>query len=263
MSEDARATEGSATKTLLVALLVSLVCSSVVASAAVLLRPRQVENRRLEVERNILEVAGLLDTDGSGTAAADRIEVRIVDLETGRYVEDVNVADFDAAEAANDPQLSVAIPSSLDLARLGRRSKWGLVYLVRRNGELDRIVLPVSGYGLWSTMHGFSARGSDGNTVADVTFYEHGETPGLGDQVADRSWLDLWREKQIYGADGDLRFEVVKGPVGADDPLIAYRVDGISGATLTGNGVTRLIRYWLGDHGYGPYLRALREGEER
>ena len=110
-------------------------------------------------------------------------------------------------------------------------------------------------------MYGFISLEPDGNTVSDITFYEHGETPGLGDQIAKPGWRALWQDKRIYDESGALRIEVVKGRVPAGDLLAAYRIDGISGATLTGNGVTHLIRYWLGDHGYGPYLRALREGK--
>lgn len=248
-------------KTLLIALLVSLACSSLVASAAVLLKPYQIENQLLDIRRNILEVAGLLWTEGDINELFETIETRVVDLETGAYVDDVDPATFDALEAAKDPQLSVAVPPELDRARIGRRAKMGLVYLVRRDDAIQKIILPVSGYGLWSTMYGFISLEPDGNTVSDISFYEHGETPGLGDQIAKPRWRARWQDKRIYDESGALRIEVVKGRVPAGDPLAAYRVDGISGATLTGNGVTHLIRYWLGDHGYGPYLRALREGE--
>lgn len=250
----------STSKTLLIALLVSLACSSLVASAAVLLRPYQIENQRLDMRRNILEVAGFLETEGDIDELFQSVEPRVVDLATGAYLDDVDPASFEALDAARDPQLSVAVPPELDQARIGRRSKWGLVYLVRRDGAILKIILPVSGYGLWSTMYGFISIESDGNTVADITFYDHGETPGLGDQITKPAWRSGWQGKRIYGPSGDVQIEVIKGRVPKEDPLASYRVDGISGATLTGNGVTHLVQYWLGDHGYGPYLRALREG---
>lgn len=251
----------STQRTLLVALVVSLVCSSLVAGAAVVLRPRQIANSLVEEQRSILEVAGLLVADREVREQFERIETRLVDLETGEYVEGVDLDAFDAAEAAKDPQLSVAVPPEIDGARIGRRANWGLVYLVRRGASVDKVVLPVSGYGLWSTMYGFISLESDGNSVVDLTFYEHGETPGLGDQIADPAWRAHWEGKQVRDDSGTLRLEVVKGSVSTDDPSRAYKVDGITGATLTGNGVTRLIHYWLGDHGYGPYLRRLEKGE--
>lgn len=248
-------------RTLFVAFCVSLVCSSLVASAAVLLKPRQVVNALLDVRRNILEVAGLLEPGRDLNELYQSIEARVVDLETGEYVEGVDAESFDPVEAAKDPTRSVAVPGDIDIARVGRRAKRALVYLVRRDGQVSKVILPVHGYGLWSTMYGFLAVRADGNTVADITFYEHGETPGLGDFISDPDWRSLWREKRLFDDSGELRIKVVKGRVSANDPLADYHVDGVSGATLTGNGVTNLMQYWLGDHGYGPYLRNLRRGD--
>lgn len=260
MKEGKAGTETVA-RTLLVALLVSLACSSLVASAAVLLKPRQVANALLDARRNILEVAGLLEPGREVDELFDSVEPRIVDLATGTYVAGIDPASYDPAEAAKDPERSVAVPADLDVARIGRRAKQALVYVVRRDGEVNRIILPVSGQGLWSTLHGFLAIEPDGNTVADITFYEHGETPGLGDFISKPSWRNLWRDKRLFDESGTLRIEVVKGRVSPDDPASDYHVDGVSGATLTGNGVTKLLQYWLGDHGYGPYLSNLQRGE--
>lgn len=250
----------SVPRTLLVAFFVSLVCSSLVASAAIVLKPRQVANARLDVRRNILEVAGLMEPGADVNDLFSDIEPRLVDLETGTYLDDVDAEEFDSIRASKDPELSVAIPPELDVARIGRRATRARVYLVREEGEVTRIILPVSGYGLWSTLYGFLALESDGNTVADIVFYAHAETAGIGDFVTKAAWRAGWPGKRVYDEDGELRLEVFKGRAPADDPLADYRVDGVSGATLTGNGVTHLIRYWLGDHGYGPFLRNI-QGE--
>jgi Na+-transporting NADH:ubiquinone oxidoreductase subunit C len=260
VKESGRRTE-TVVRTLLVAFLVSLVCSSLVASAAVLLKPRQVANAILDVRRNILRVAGLLQPTRDVNELYESIEPRVVDLGTGAYVVGVDPERFDPVEAAKDPELSIEVPADIDVARVGRRARHGLVYLVRHEGQVSKIILPVSGYGLWSTMYGFLALEADGNTVADITFYAHGETPGLGDFISKPAWQELWRDKRVYDESGVLKIEVVKGRVSPDDPLADYRVDGVSGATLTGNGVTKLMQYWLGDHGYGPYLRTLQRGE--
>lgn len=248
----------SVTRTLLVAFFVSLVCSSLVASAAVLLKPRQVANALLDIRRNILEAAGLMDPEADINELFAHIETRVIDFETGAYLDQVHPESFDPVDDAKDPELGLAIPPELDVARVGRRAKRGLVYLVRDGDEVTRIILPVSGYGLWSTLYGFIAIEPDGNTVADLVFYSHGETAGIGDFLTKATWRAGWPGKRIYDDAGGLRLEVFKGRVAADDPLRDYRVDGVSGATLTGNGVTNLIRYWLGDHGYGPFLRRFR-----
>jgi Na+-transporting NADH:ubiquinone oxidoreductase subunit C len=233
-----------------------------VASASVLLKPRQLANVVLEQRRNILEVAGLLGSGGDISELFERIEPRVVELETGIYVEDVDPEAFDPTAAAKDPKLSIAIPADIDVARLGRRSKRALVYLVRRDGEIGKIILPVSGYGLWALMQGFVALEADGNTIADITFYSHGETPGLGDFIVKPEWRTLWRGKRVFDESGQIQIAVVKGRASGGE-LADYHVDGISGATLTGNGVTNLMRYWLGDHGYGPYLRNIQGGREK
>jgi Na+-transporting NADH:ubiquinone oxidoreductase subunit C len=243
-----------------VALFVSLVCSSLVASAAIVLQPRQVENAILDMRRNILQVAGLWDPEADVDELFASIEPRVVDLETGAYVEDIDPESFDPVEAAKDPELGVQIPAELDVAKVRRRSKYALVYLVREGDAVSKIILPISGYGLWSTLYGFLALEADGNTVADITFYAHGETPGLGDFIVRPAWRELWRGKRAFDESGKLELQVVKGRVSADDPLADYHVDGVSGATLTGNGVSNMMTYWLGDHGYGPFLQTIQGG---
>ena len=259
-SKDSGAKADTVARTLLVALFVSLVCSSLVASAAVLLKPQQVENAVVDMRRNILEVAGLWAPGADVDELFESIEVRVVDLETGAYAEDINPESYDPIEAAKDPAQSVKIPSEIDIAKVGRRAKHGLVYLVRRDDELSKIILPVSGYGLWSILHGFLALEADGNTVSDITFYAHGETPGLGDFIVKPAWRALWHGKRAFDDSGALELRVVKGRVSAEDPRADNHVDGVSGATLTGNGVSNLVQYWLGDDGYGPYLKNIQGG---
>ncbi len=247
-------------RTLLVALLVSLVCSSLVASAAVVLKPLQEANAKLDARKNILDVAGVFDPDRDIDEQFESIETRVVDLETGTYRGDIDPDAFDPEQARKDPEQSTAVPPELDAARVGRRADRALVYLVRDGDSVTRIILPVYGYGLWSTMYGFLALEPDGNTVADIVFYSHAETAGIGDFVSKPKWRSLWPAKRAFDEDGELMLRVVKGRVSPDDPLADYHVDGVSGATLTGNGVTNLIQYWLGPHGFGPYLREIQQG---
>ncbi len=249
--------------TFVVAALVCVVCSLLVSSAAVGLRPRQVDNRILEKQRNILAAAGLLskrDSDAVNQAFA-RIEVRVVDLATGQYVETgtIDPAAYDQVAAARDPHLSVSIPPEKDLAGIKRRVKYALVYLVKNDaGEVDQIVLPVNGMGLWSTLYGFLAIDRDLNTVRGLTFYEHAETPGLGGEVDNPNWKSQWQGKLLFDESGNLQIRVLRGTVQPGSPQAAHQVDGLSGATITSRGVTNLLHYWLGDDGFGPYLKVLR-----
>ena len=253
----------SAAHTIIVALLVSLVCSALVATASVQLRPRQLQNEILNKQRNILQVVDLLREGESVEELFKQVDARVVDLASGDYADDVDAASYDALGAAKDPDRSVPIPEELDIANIGRRATLANVYLVRDGDDnVQHIILPVYGPGLWSTMYGFIALEPDANTVVGLQFYEHEETPGLGDQVDDVQWRALWRGKVVYDELGEPAIEVIRGRV-TDGANARHQVDGLSGATLTGRGVTKLLRYWLGEHGYRPYLKRMREGEGR
>jgi len=250
-----------ARKIMFVAVALCLVCSLLVSTAAVVLAPMQDHQKSLNRKRNVLMAAGLVDEGERDVDVEElfgRVEARIVDLETGDFSDAVDPQDYDQREAARDPRYGQSIPEATDVAGLGRRARYAPVYLVRdESGALQRLVLPVSGYGLWSTMYAFLAVEDDLNTVAAINFYEQAETPGLGGEVENPSWRASWRGKQIYDKDGDTRLRVVKGKVDPASPDAEYQVDGLSGATLTANGVTNMIRYWLGPEGFGPFLDKL------
>ena len=246
---------------LTVALGLCLVCSVVVSTAAVVLKPAQQANKTLDMKRNILMAAGLLDPALSVEEQFEQVETRLVNLDEGRFVEGVDPASFDQREAAKDPAQSRAIPGDADPAKLVRREDQALVYLVRdQQGGLDKIILPIRGYGLWSTLHGFMALESDGNTVAGLGFYEHAETPGLGGEVDNPNWKAIWPGKQVYQGE-QVAIQVLKAAVPAGSPDAQWQVDGLSGATLTTKGVDNLVRYWMGDQGFKPLLENLRRGE--
>jgi Na+-transporting NADH:ubiquinone oxidoreductase subunit C len=243
----------SISNTLTVAIGVSLVCSVLVSAAAIVLRPLQEANQNEFRQRIVLEVAGLYDPGVPVAEQFGNIETRIVDLETGQYVEDVDPASFDAEAAANDPKLGVSIPRDEDIAKIGRRAVYAPVYVVKDGETAKQYILPVRGKGLWSTLYGYLSVEPDGKTVSGLRFYEHAETPGLGDQIEKEPWLEQWPGKKLYDEQGNPQIEVVRGSV-QSGPDEIHQVDGLSGATLTANGVTYLIRYWIGSHGFGPYL---------
>ena len=243
----------SISNTLIVAIGVSLVCSVLVSAAAIVLRPQQEANQAQFRQRIVLEVAGLYDPDVPIAEQFGNIETRLVDLETGEYVDDMDAETFDAEAAANDPKLSVSIPKDADIAKLARRAVYAPVYVVMDDGETQQYILPVRGKGLWSTLYGYLSVKPDGETVNGLRFYEHAETPGLGDQIEREAWLAQWPGQKLFDEQGDPQIQVVRGTV-QPGPGAIHQVDGLSGATLTANGVTNLIRYWTGSHGFGPYL---------
>ena len=250
----------SVLKTLIVTVTLCVVCSVVVSTAAVALRPLQERNQVAALNESVREVAGLPAVP-SGDADAPTVEARVISLISGRYVDDPAAADFDMLEAARDPESSAALADADDAARIRRLPHFAKIYLVRRGAEVSRMVLPLYGYGLWSTLYGFIALEADANTVHGLQFYQHGETPGLGGRVDDPAWRALWEGKRIYDEGPHPVLEVVKGRVRAGDGRAAWKVDGLSGATITGNGVGNMIRFWFGDLGYRRFLENYRSGE--
>ncbi len=255
----------STARTLVVALLVCLVCSVFVAGAAVALRPTQLENRQLDKQRSILAIAGLGEAGMSGdqvkTLYAERIVARLVDLETGEFSDEFDANTFDPLVAAKDPALSEALPSREDIASIKRLERYSTVYIVEEGGQMDTLILPVRGYGLWSTLYGFVAVKGDLNTVAGFGFYQHGETPGLGGEVDNPKWRNQWPGKELFNENGELAVQIVKGSVDPQSPRADHQVDGLAGATLTSNGVNNLLHFWLGENGFGPFIANLRAGE--
>lgn len=257
-------------RTLMVALVLSIVFSVVVSTAAVLLRPAQIQNQNLDIKTNILSAAGMLEQGASAEQIEqtfERFDVRLVDLDTGDFVEPsaVGVEDpmkYDMYKAASDPAMSTNIPASEDKACIKRRPNIAKIYTLSENGDLVRVVLPVHGYGLWSTLYGFVSLEGDLNTIEGLGFYAHAETPGLGGEVDNPRWKQQWVGKELYADNpSEPQIRLVKGGVSSDTKDREHKIDALSGATLTSRGVEQLVNYWMGERGFAPFLKKLREGE--
>lgn len=241
-----------------------LFCGVFVAGSAVLLKERQDANKLLDRQKKVLSVAGLIE-DGASPSPAEvqqlfdsRIVAKAVDIEKGVYAESVDIQSFDQRKAAKDPATSVAAPANG--AKVARVPNHAVVYQVVEGGSVEQIILPIEGKGLWSTLYGFVSVDTDMNTVKGLTFYEHAETPGLGGEVDNAKWKAGWPGRKVYNADGDVALKVIKGKAGppADDP---HAVDGLSGATLTSNGVSYTLEFWFGDNGFGPFIENVKSGK--
>jgi len=240
------------------AALVCVMCALLVSTAVVVLRPVQDRNALLQRQRNLLEVAGLYRPGEPVDRQFARIEPRVVDLATGSYVEGADAVRFDIARTTRDPKASDAVAGDTDIARIHRRPRQMPVFLVRSDAGIETVILPMHGYGLWSTMYAYVALDGRGERVKGVTFYSHAETPGLGAEIDNPRWRASWVGQRLFGDDGRLRFDIAKGVPAAADA--AYHVDALAGATLTANGVENMVHFWLGEQGYGPFLARLREG---
>lgn len=244
-------------KTLFVVILLSLICSIIVSSAAVGLRSKQISNALLDKQRNILEVAGL-SIDGSIPATYDKFIVpRLVDFSTGAFI-DGDATKYDQRQAAKDPNRSIRLTPDQDVAKILSRAKIGLVYLVKNQAGFSKVIIPVHGNGLWSMMYAFVAVQMDGNTVDGITYYQQGETPGLGGEVENPTWRAQFVGKKLYNAEHKPAIQIIKGGAPAES---LHGIDALSGATLTSAGVQNTFNFWLGPLGYGPFLLKLSKGE--
>ncbi len=248
-------------KIITVALLLCVVCSVVVSSTSVLLRSRQIQNRQLDIKKNLLLSAGLLDDYSASKEKVDKIfskiEPYIINLKDGTVATDVDQDSFDQIKSAKDFNTSISIDPNDDFAKIKRRSIFARVFIVKKDGKLDMIILPVYGKGLWSTLYGFIAIDSDIKTVRGFGFYQHGETPGLGGEVDNINWKKSWIGKKVIDDSGEVIIDIVKGSVNPDSKSAISQVDGLSGATITSNGVESLLKYWLGKNGYNPFLKRI------
>lgn len=253
--------------TFIFATVMCVVCAALVSVAAVSLQPRQKANARLYMEKNVLVAASLVQPGQAvGLGDVERIfesdiKVRLVDFATGDLVPEGerNARDYDQRASRSDPAASRAAPAND--AGIKRMPNRGIVYFVTKDGKVDQLVIPVEGLGMWGTIYGFLALDKDANTVRGITYYDHRETPGLGGEIGNPVWQALWKGRRGYDERGRARITVIKGQAGdpSKDPL---SVDGLSGATITSNAVTRIMRFWLSDDGYGRFLTRFRDDKE-
>ncbi|XPF94250.1 Na(+)-translocating NADH-quinone reductase subunit C [Colwellia sp. RE-S-Sl-9] len=242
-------------KTIGFVLVVCLVCAALVSISAVQLKPLQVANKLLDQQTKILETAGLLDVAGDDIVATFNkyVDAKMIDLDSGEFIEGDPLL-FD--ERRNSRDATKSEKPENDIAGINRRSNNAVVYLVRNDeGEVNTIVLPIVGSGLWDLMYGYVGLESDLNTVRSVVYSDHKETPGLGAEVMNPKWKALWPGKKIYDEQGEPKVHLVKGGAKAND---IHGVDALSGATLTSNGVTRTLQFWFGEEGYKPFIAKYR-----
>jgi Na+-transporting NADH:ubiquinone oxidoreductase subunit C len=250
----------TAGRTLTVATVLCGVCSVLVAGAVVALKPTQDKNKEIDFKKNILMSAGLLRSDTDVNEAFKQVESVVVDLESGEVVKDIDPSTFDQDKADKDPSYVQSLGKKEDVAGIKRRSKLQKVYLVKKEGSVDQIVLHVYGKGLWSTMKGFLSLDKDAITVRGFNYYSHAETPGLGGEVDNPKWIAQWPGKKVYDDNMKPAIDVIKTVVDPNDPNAQYKIDGLSGATLTSVGIENTFQFWMSDSGYGKFLANVKNG---
>jgi len=259
-----------------VSALLCLVCSLIVSTAAVSLKGMQQANKRVEKQKNVLLAAGLLEGEAGADKVAEifksRVKPQLVDLETGQPVKEGETVEGDvtvpegydqrSAERKEDLTMKVSEEARREFGYpIPREVRFAQVFLITAEGsdKVEQIVLPIRGKGLWSTMYGFLAlRFNPDETdpskryvINGITYYEQGETPGLGGEVENPKWKSQWEGKVAYDSEWDPQISVDKG--GSGDS----HIDALAGATITSNGVQSMVNFWLSQYGFKKYLESL------
>ena len=198
------------------------------------LRERQLLNIELDIKKKILSVLGFEQT-------GDWIDEDVQSM----YDNNIN---------------EIIISSAGEEVKENNTSgqKTYKIYQSRDGNRVKGYAIPISGKGLWGTMYGYFAIEPDASTAKGITFYKHKETPGLGAEV-DKDWFkNNFIGKKFIDDSGNLvSIEVIKGFVSDKDPNAKHKVDGISGATVTGNGLTTFLKADL--QKYEPYFAKIRK----
>ncbi len=235
---------------------VCFVCSILISAANVGLRERQRANELLDRQQSVLQAAWLVEPgERVGRERVqelfDNVTPRVLDLTSNALLDD-------EAAAAFDPDRAPEKPAPENRAGIRFMPEQVEIYEVIEDGEIVMLVLPIVGQGLWGAMRGYLALDVDTRTIRGLTYYEQAETPGLGGEVDNPRWKRLWPGRLAYDDDWNVAIEVIKGPAGPPEEN-PHEVDGLSGATLTSRGVTEMLRFWLGENGYEPFLKSFRE----
>ena len=241
-------------KTVIVAIALCFVCSMVVSFAAVNLKSIQEANKAIDKQKNILQVAGVYHEGIDVNKTFSSFQPLVVDLNSGKFTDKFDPSIFDDKKAAQDPMLSISLEN--DPASIGRRTNYATIYLLKKDdGSLDKVILPIHGYGLWSTLYGFIALENNLNDIFGLQFYQHAETPGLGAEVDNPKWKAQWKGKKLNNENGELMIQVAK-----TQKYKEHHIDALAGATLTSNGVDNLVKFWMGKDGFKKFLNNLKNG---
>ncbi len=224
----------------------SLIAALILSISSQSLKGLQEKNVEQDRKQNILAAANLLEEEGCDDVAVcyDRyIESYVIDS-SGKRIDN-----------PDKPALDIDFEKQLEMKPEERSLP---IFVSKKDGRVVFYIIPVVGKGLWSTLYGYLALEKDLNTVRGITFYKHAETPGLGSEIEKEWFQDNFRGKKIFNEKGNLvSVKVIKGKVNPDMKNSEHLVDGISGATLTGDGVNELLMDVLKI--YEPFIRMKRE----
>ena len=220
-------------------MIVAFVSSLLLAFIAMSLKPRMDYNVILDKKKSILKSIDIDVNDLTPSQLDEKYNLHIEEIvinKLGNIVNDVFLSDISWVEDKGTGTTNYILKTS-------DKEYVNQYYPLYKTSNPDGYIIPISGKGLWSTLKGYFAIAEDKNTTMGIVFYEHGETPGLGAEV-DKPWFQnqfkIDKGKKIFNSNNDLvSIFLNKKKNTYDKP---HEVDGITGATVTANGVTKFLK---------------------
>tara|TARA_Y100001968_G_scaffold257926_1_gene244796 strand:- start:2436 stop:3197 length:762 start_codon:yes stop_codon:yes gene_type:complete len=220
-------------------MIVAFVSSLLLAFIAMSLKPRMTYNVILDKKKSILRSIDINITGLTPNQLDEKYNLHIEEIvidQSGSIVSNVLLSDIAWVEDKGSGQTNYVLKTP-------EKEFVNEFYPLYKTSNPDGYIIPVSGKGLWSTLKGYFAIAEDKNSTMGIVFYEHGETPGLGAEV-DKPWFQnqfkFERGKKIFNSDNDLvSINVNKKKNTKGKP---HEVDGITGATVTADGVTKFLK---------------------
>lgn len=238
--------------TMIFAVIMVLIVGSVLAFFASSLKPNIDENKRIEKQQNILYAMGVNENEGT---SAEFVSTDIAGTEFTKYIKKQLIIQGDKI-TENDKAYLIDVKKQQALAKDGKERKLPL-FIGEKDG-LTFYVAPIRGKGLWDAIWGYVAM--DANMVVQGAYFDHkGETPGLGANIKQRYFMDDFIGEHLMSETGS--FKGITVAKGNNDPKnedkTDYEVDAIAGATITGDGVSAMIKSDL--KLYVPYFKSLKK----
>ena len=208
-------------QTIKFAAIVCLICSMALAGVQGTLRSKQERNKQIDKQINVLKaLAPTFDPEGN-PLSEENVDLYFVQGKVPKEWIPDYFQNFVQSEDVTLPDGTASI-----------------LYKLNREDELVSVAFPAQGKGLWSTVHSYVGLETDLATIRGVTFFDHGETPGLGGECSKPWFQRNFQGKKLWENGEPVKFEVAKGTA---DPVTPYKVDGMSGATITGNGIQKFV----------------------
>jgi len=218
-------------KTYRFVLTLAVVCAFLLSVTNSMLKEKQLYNIEVDRQKNVLKCAGLNINSFSNDEIVKNyntsIREKVISLDGSEV--NMSISDLHVVENKSTGQLNY----------FNNDKEFLPLYEYVNNGIIENYIVPISGKGLWSTLYGFIALSNDFINVKGITFFQHGETPGLGGEVDNPIFQKQFIDQKIIDDDGNfVSINIVK-------PGMAkgyHEVDGLSGATITCKGLTTFLK---------------------